>query len=139
MKRNVLFDCFFQKIDAYIYTHKKKEKENIEFQNVTHLKVSTKWQCTSSKIHKTIRKYFIYNVWNTKNIKINILDNKEIKNNESLKKVPQQISVFQRLWVLQIFLEIEFFQKTFDVLNIIEFLSLFIWNFIVQFHGLQHQ
>ena len=118
---------------------KKKKKENIEFQNVTHLKVSTKWQCTSSKIHKTIRKYFIYNVWNTKNIKINILDNKEIKNNESLKKVPQQISVFQRLWVLQIFLEIEFFQKTFDVLNIIEFLSLFIWNFIVQFHGLQHQ
>ena len=94
-----------------------KKKENIEFQNVTHLKVSTKWQCTSSKIHKTIRKYFIYNVWNTKNIKINILDNKEIKNNESLKKVPQQISVFQRLWVLQIFLEIEFFQKTFDVLN----------------------
>ena len=79
------------------------------------LKVSTKWQCTNSKIHKTIRIYFIYNVWNTKNIKKNILDNKEIKNNENSKKVPQQISEFQCLWVLQIFLEIEFFQKTFDV------------------------
>ena len=37
------------------------------------LKVSTKWQCTNTKILKTIRIYFIYNVWNTKNIKKNYI------------------------------------------------------------------
>ena len=45
-----------------------KKKKTLNSKMLHTLKVSTKWQCTNSKIHKTIRIYFIYNVWNTKNI-----------------------------------------------------------------------
>ena len=49
----------------------------------------------------------------------------ETKNSENFKNVPQQISVLQCVWVLQVFLKTEFFQKTYDLFILIEILFFF--------------